>query len=248
MFMSPLNALLSKLTGALLIALLAYFGGYQQGGQAATAKAQAKQAIAAQKARDAYDAQAKQAEAASAQYLAADRALATQFNVLTEQFHALRRTTPLLVFTGARPACAVLPRLPPASSQSGQASSAIDGPPHPSAAAAIAPNYPPNHPPSLGDADAGSGLALSAGAVWLWNSALTGVDTPAHSCGAIDPTAPACAAGTSLTVDAAFDNHITNAQLCAANRLAHQQLIDFIHKRQNSAHSAQQQFPNQAHD
>jgi hypothetical protein len=62
----------------------------------------------------------------------------------------------------------------------------------------------------------------------VWNSALKGTDQPSGACGAADPTAAACAAATTATLDDAWDNHVANAQACAANRLAHQSLIDFV--------------------
>lgn len=62
----------------------------------------------------------------------------------------------------------------------------------------------------------------------MWNSALAGADQPAGACGLADPAAPACAAATPLTVEDAWDNHTTNARLCAEDRLNHQNLIDFL--------------------
>jgi hypothetical protein len=71
-------------------------------------------------------------------------------------------------------------------------------------------------------------VGLSLGAVWMWNSALTGTDIPAGACGAADPTAPACAADSGLGLEAAWANHAANAKSYALDRLQHQRLIDYI--------------------
>jgi hypothetical protein len=223
MFMSRLNTLLLQFTGALLLALLAFTSGHFAGQKSANASWQIKQAKADTKARELYDKKAAQGQAAATAYLEADRALTTQFNDLTEKFHVLRRRTPLVVSTAGLPSCAQRSRFAPAASV-------------PSSTLGTAPLADAAQPDAAQDAaaqaDADAGLALSAGAVWLWNSALTGVDQPAHSCGSLDPTAPACALSSGIPLDAAFDNHIANAAICAANRLAHQHLIDFIHQQQ----------------
>ena len=80
-------------------------------------------------------------------------------------------------------------------------------------------------------------FALSAGAVWMWNTALAGTDQPTGACGAASTTTAACAVATALTLDDAWDNHNTNAQICAANRLAHQELIDFLTRRDKQRES-----------
>ena len=72
---------------------------------------------------------------------------------------------------------------------------------------------------------------LSLGAVWLWNSALAGSQQAAGACGidaATGQAAVACAAPSGLPLDAAWDNHLANAQSCAADRLRHQHLIDYL--------------------
>ena len=83
-------------------------------------------------------------------------------------------------------------------------------------------------PQALPGTDAGAAVGLSLGAVWVWNSALAGADTPAGACGAADTAAPACALDAGVSLDAAWANHIANAQTCAQDRLRHQRLIDFI--------------------
>ncbi len=85
---------------------------------------------------------------------------------------------------------------------------------------------------------ADSGPVLSLGAVWLWNAALTGQGADLGACridAATGQASAACAASSGLTLDAAWDNHATNAESCAADRLRHQQLIDFINQRENGA-------------
>ncbi|MGE4244190.1 hypothetical protein [Ramlibacter sp.] len=70
--------------------------------------------------------------------------------------------------------------------------------------------------------------ALSHGAVWMWNSALLGRDTPSGPCGLADPSEGACAADAGIGLAEAWDNQALNAKLCAEDRLRHQRLIDFI--------------------
>jgi hypothetical protein len=198
-----------SLAGELLVGLLTiiavFFLGYSQGAKHNEQKWQANQAKVERSARADYDAQAKRGEAAAAQYLADNRALQTQFNNLTEQYHALRKHTPMV---SASRSCA------------GAGSAGHQPGDTPQARAA-------NTLGQDGAADSATPL-LTAGAVWVWNSALAGADQPTGTCSAADPTAAACAVETSLTLDDAWSNHIANAQACAANRLAHQRLIDFI--------------------
>jgi hypothetical protein len=79
-------------------------------------------------------------------------------------------------------------------------------------------------PPAAGDGSP----ALSLGAVWMWNSALAGRDTPAGACGLADQSEGACAADSGVTLEDAWDNQALNARLCAQDRLRHQRLIDFL--------------------
>ena len=69
---------------------------------------------------------------------------------------------------------------------------------------------------------------LTHGAVWMWNSALAGTDTPSGACGLADQSDAACALEADLALEDAWDNHTTNAKACAADRLRHQRLIDFL--------------------
>jgi hypothetical protein len=77
----------------------------------------------------------------------------------------------------------------------------------------------------------GSPHRLSLAAVWLWNSALAGTDVPAGACGLADTSVEACAADAGLTVDDAWTNHDINAKSCAADRLRHRALIEFLTER-----------------
>lgn len=81
-------------------------------------------------------------------------------------------------------------------------------------------------PALAGAADAGVGLSL--GAVWVWNSALLGADTPAGACSAADTASAACATDSGLGVADAWANHSANAASCALDRLRQQQLIDYL--------------------
>lgn len=98
------------------------------------------------------------------------------------------------------------------------------------AASAAADAGPAGLPPGL-PADGGSGIALTAGAVRLWNSALAGRDTAAGACGAADAPAGACDADAGITLDEAWANHIENAARCGIDRINHRRLIEFIRQR-----------------
>lgn len=78
-----------------------------------------------------------------------------------------------------------------------------------------------------------NGLALTLGAVWMWNSALYNRDAPAGACGLADRSKGACAADSGLTLEDAWDNQALNAKLCAQDRLRHQRLIDFLKRGTN---------------
>ena len=158
-----------------------------------------------------YQAEVVRGDKAAGAYAVESQALQTQFIDLTEKFHALRKRIPLVAKSAAR--------VPGGDASFGRAG------------ARSAP--PPVQPAAAGrDDSVDAGPALTAGAVWMWNSALAGADQPAGACGALDPTAPACAVETSITLDEAWDNHGANAEICAGNRLAHQRLIDFLHQRE----------------
>lgn len=101
-------------------------------------------------------------------------------------------------------------------------------------ASAAADAGPAGLPPGL-PADGGPGIALTAGAVQLWNSALAGRDTAAGACGAADAPAGACDADAGITLDEAWANHIENAARCGIDRINHRRLIEFIRQRAAAA-------------
>jgi hypothetical protein len=82
------------------------------------------------------------------------------------------------------------------------------------------------------DTDRAAGdSVLSAGAVWMWNSALAGTDVPTGACSTADTSESACAADTTISLVDAWRNHARNAQSCAEDRLRYQRLIDFLRTR-----------------
>ena len=188
-----------------------FAAGYWRGDVARDNAWQALTAKTERAATQKYQAEVVRGNAAAGAYTVESRALQTQFIDLTEKFHALRKRIPLVAKSAAR--------VPDGDASFGRAN---------------ARSAPPLVQPAAAERDdsVDDGPALTAGAVWMWNSALAGADQPAGACGAADPTAPACAVETSLTVNDAWDNHTTNAEACAENRLAHQRLIDFVHRRE----------------
>jgi hypothetical protein len=209
--MTYLKGILGELLVGLLAIIAAAALGYTQGAKHNEQKWLANQAKVERSARADYDAQASRGEVAAANYLKETRALTGQFNDLTEKFNVLRKRVPLVV--ASRPVVCVRDL------RIGRSEDHVPG---------EAPTRPNPEQAGLGDGIGDAGPVLTAGAVWVWNSALTGTDQPTNSCGAADPTAAACAAASPITLDDAWDNHIANAQACAANRLAHQRLIDFV--------------------
>jgi hypothetical protein len=204
--MTYLKSIAAELLIGLLAILAALALGYTQGAKHNQQKWLANQAKVERSVRADYDEQVHRGELAAAQYLKDTRALTGQFNQLTEKFNGLRKRIPLLVSTGPSHTCPADLRRPQ-QQPSGAANSGNS---------------------TKLDTDVLDGPVLTDGAVWMWNSALTGADQPSGACSAANPTAAACAAATSATLNEAWDNHIANAQACAENRLAHQRLIDFI--------------------
>jgi hypothetical protein len=103
------------------------------------------------------------------------------------------------------------------------------------APAVLAPDGVASAPAAPGADSAGNtGPVLSLGAVWLWNAALTGQGAATGACtidGATGQASAACASASGLDLEAAWDNHAANAAACAADRVRHQQLIDFVKTR-----------------
>lgn len=98
------------------------------------------------------------------------------------------------------------------------------------AASADAGNRPTADPAAPGDIQPSDGgdRRLSLGAIWMWNSSLAGMDTPAHSCGLADTSSESCAPDSGLTVEDAWANQHLNAKSCAADRIRHRALIEFL--------------------
>ena len=167
----------------------------------------AMQATAERAANKKYVAEVERGNTASGAFIVESQALQSNFENLTEKFNGLTKRVPLVV-AGVGSTCAA-------------GASSVEPVPHQKQLA---------RPKTLDDSQrAGDGgPVLTAGAVWMWNSALAGTDKPAGACGALDTSPAACAAATSLTIADAFDNHTFNAQLCAEDRLAHNRLIDFL--------------------
>jgi hypothetical protein len=150
--------------------------------------------------------------AASQRYQLGASALQTNYLNLEGPSHELRRRVSL-VLPAAVPTCN-RDRVPDAvGSTSQRAGTGADAPGE-----------------EHGSAEPGSGR-LSRAAVWMWNSALAGADTPAGTCGLADTSSQACAVDSGLTVDDAWDNHTLNAKSCAADRLRFRALIEFITER-----------------
>jgi hypothetical protein len=157
-------------------------------------------------------------QAAARQAIDAQLALKKSYTVLKEKFDAFTSRGPLVVWrNGASAVC-----------DTGAVPGGVPG-------GAVAPGQPPGHGPAGSSSpDAGAYISLSAGAVWMWNSALIGADAPVGACGVADPASPACALDAGLGLEAAWANHAANTQTCAADRLRHQRLIDYINAAQGT--------------
>ncbi|WP_432728584.1 hypothetical protein [Variovorax sp. W6] len=150
--------------------------------------------------------------AASAQYQLGASALQSSYLSLEGPIHDLRQRVSL-----------VLPPAVPDRRAERPARAAQAAAPGPAADAA---------PPGDTQRDAvGGPHRLSLAAVWMWNSALAGIDVPAGACGLADTSVEACAADAGLTVDDAWTNHDINARSCAADRLRYRALIEFLTER-----------------
>ena len=180
----------------------------------------AKQAVVERKAHDAFEAEVKRGQDAATKSITDQQALQNSYSTLEDQFNELRKRGPLVVFrsNAVRSAPGAQHSDSPAVGASG--ASAAQTPAQPGGALPA---------PSLAPADVdAAGIGLTLGAVWVWNSALTGTDSPAGACGAADTAAPACALDSGLGLEAAWANHAANAKTCALDRRRHQRLIDFL--------------------
>ena len=175
----------------------------------------AKQATQERLAHQALQAEVLRGQAAAAKAIESQQALQQSYASLERQFNELILRGPLVVFSAdASGGAAGLKRADaPGGAGPGQGQSAPDG----------------------GSAGGVSGLVLSLGAVWVWNSALAGADFAAGACAAADTTGQACAAASGIPLEAAWTNHVENAKSCALDRLRHQHLIDYLTAAQGPA-------------
>lgn len=167
----------------------------------------AKQATVERDAHAKNEAEVVRGDTAVSNLITESQAMQGNFQKLTEKFNGLSKRVPLAVFAdaGADSFCRN---------------------------ADVNRGVPAEGPIDRDGADSG---VLTAGAVWMWNSALAGQDQPAGACSLADTSTAACAAETNITLDDAWANHRANAQACAADRLAHDRLIDFLTKREGIA-------------
>lgn len=206
-----MNDLLIRALAVLAIVVGLFGGGYLIGHNAATSAAQTKAIRAEREARQRYDLEVKRGDQAVADLIKERAARDLRFNELQGAFNAVKKRTPILV---AHPAAGCRDLGAVAAAPGGGAADPKLGPGHRAA-------------PDPGDPG-----HLTAGAVWMWNSALAGADHPAGACGLADTSEGACAADAGVTLDEAWDNHTLNARLCAEDRLNHQRLIDYLKERQ----------------
>lgn len=176
----------------------------------------AKQALQVDQQAQALADEVQRAQVAARQSITAQQALQANYESLEGKFDVIQKNSALVVLRGA----AVCPAAGVAAADTGAASAPLV-----SASPVAAPMA---EPAAVADAGGAGGIRLTAAAVWMWNSALSGADSPAGACGAADPTSAACAADTGLGLDAAWANHTANAKSCALDRQRHQQLIDYL--------------------
>lgn len=175
----------------------------------------AKQATQERLAHQALQAEVLRGQAAAAKAIKSQQALQQSYATLEMKFNELTLRGPIVVFRAGH-------------SGSGAGDQRADS------VAGVEPDQATAVPGGSG-AGGHSGLDLSFGAVWVWNSALAGTDTPAGACGAADTTGQACAAASGIPLEAAWTNHVENAKSCALDRLRHQHLIDYLTAAQGPA-------------
>jgi hypothetical protein len=90
--------------------------------------------------------------------------------------------------------------------------------------------------PAGGSADdpGADGVALTAAAVSLWNSALAGTLVPTGACSLADPTTAACAADAGASLRDAWDNQAINAAACRDNSAQLAELISYLRERERT--------------
>lgn len=193
----------ARLLAALVLLLLVAGAAYWEGDHQRGNADEALQLKAVNAAHQKYEEEVKRGMEAAGNYLDDLRDQENRYADLETKFEALRKRIPLLVPPAAGGASAPAARPEPG----------VDTPAQPPCGnSAVQPE-------------------LSLGAVWMWNSALAGADVPAGACGADAAPGQACAAGSGLTTDDAWDNHAVNARSCAADRLRYERLIDYLEAR-----------------
>jgi hypothetical protein len=201
-----------KLLILLLAAIALLVGGYRWGARATDTEWKARQAEIERDAQARYRAEVSRGDQAAAAYLTEHRDQEDRYEALDDQFKTFRqRRLPLVAHAVPVPAAAA-------------------------AAGGAAPPAADSQSPRRVDVPVAE-PALSLGAVWMWNSALTGRDTPAGACNAAAAAGAAeaaCAAISGLSLDDAWDNHADNARSCARDRQRLQHLIDYVKQRETS--------------
>lgn len=207
-------AMLRQLLVAAMVIGALIATGYLWGQSRERARHQAEAARAAKVAQERFDAEVLRGREAVTSMTAVLETRNNDYQHLERAFNELSsRRIPIVAAVGrAVPAC--------------RTGAAASDSPVPGEGGPAAPDQAPSDA-----ASADAGRYLSAGALWMWNSALAGMDEPAGACGAADTSEQACAPASAFTLDDAWRNHKENARLCAIDRARHQALIDFISNR-----------------
>lgn len=214
--MGFLNAWAMRALVVVLAALGAFGGGWWAGARAQRHADAAERLAQAQAAAEALRRETARADAAVARFVKEQREQEGRYAEMDAKYRALKRSAPLVV--GAV-ACNDAGSVGAHAGATGDAAGGV--PDGASTRAAVA--------PGLG-AGAG-GLELSLAAVRMWNGALAGRDLPAGACGAADDAAgagAACAEGSGIGLDDAWDNHALNARRCAQDRQQLRALIGLL--------------------
>lgn len=207
----------------LLVAIALVAGGYLWGASATQNTYEVALAKQRDKAQAEYRAEVQRGQAAATHYINEHLDREKRYADIENRNRQLARTVGLIA---PRPAVDT-------PGTAGGAGAGAVGCSDPAAAGALVVAVPAAPPGAAEQAGSlGAEYELSGRAVWLWNSALAGRDVPAGTCGLAAATggtdAAACAQGTGLGLEDAWDNHFANARACAADRARHQALIDFI--------------------
>lgn len=203
--------LIAGLSAALLLAA-AGFAIHCTGRMQERAAWQQKEAQRAAQIASELRAEYERGRAASAQYQLGAGALQARYLSLEGPANELRHRTSLVI-PSVEPNCRISQPVCPASALGLEIPADVQAP--------------GEEQPAAGR----SAPRLSRAAVWLWNSALAGSDVPTGACGLADTSIEACAVDAGVTIDDAWINHDINAKSCAADRLRHRALIEFLTER-----------------